>query len=408
MVLIIEDDSKFASILLDLAREKGFKGVIATSGADVLPLVRRFSPDAITLDIGLPDMDGWLVLDQLKDDAALRHIPVTVISVSDESWRGFHAGAFAYLEKPVDRDALSAALTRTKDLIDHPLRRLLVVEDDESHRSSIMALIGEGDALVTAVGTGRAALEAIAAQRFDCLIVDLGLPDMSGVELIEQIRRSDAATHLPIVVYTAQTLEPVEAERLARLADTTVTKGVDAPERLRDETSRFLHRVIDALPADRRRALVRFERSEASLNGRKVLIIDDDVRNIFSLTSELERYGIETCYAENGADGLNRLRDEADVDVALVDIMMPDMDGYETIRAIRALKAFRRLPVIAVTAKAMKGDREKCLAAGASDYVAKPVDVTHLVGVIAALLGRDGSGRPAGNAAVGIVEHAGE
>ncbi|HJT06432.1 MAG TPA: response regulator, partial [Stellaceae bacterium] len=408
IVLIVEDDSKFASILLDLAREKGFKGVIATSGADVLPLVRRFSPDAITLDIGLPDMDGWLLLDQLKEAPALRHIPITVISVSDESWRGFHAGAFAYLEKPVERDALSAALTRTKDLIEHPLRRVLVVEDDETHRSSIMGLIGEGDALVTAVGTGRAALEAIGAQRFDCLIIDLGLPDMSGIELIEQVRRSDALTHLPIVVYTAQTLEPGEAERLSRLADTTVTKGVDAPERLRDETSRFLHRVIDALPGDRRRALVRFQRGEASLAGCKVLIIDDDVRNIFSLTSALERYGIETCYAETGADGLRRLRDEADVDAVLVDIMMPEMDGYETIHAIRALKAFRRLPVIAVTAKAMKGDREKCLAAGASDYVAKPVDIAHLVELLAARLDAESADRPADGAAVGVVEHAGE
>jgi HAMP domain-containing protein/CheY-like chemotaxis protein/signal transduction histidine kinase len=408
IVLIVEDDGKFASILLDLAREKGFKGIVATSGADVLPLVRRFSPDAITLDIGLPDMDGWLLLDQLKEAPALRHIPITVISVSDESWRGFHAGAFAYLEKPVERDALSAALTRTKDLIEHPLRRVLVVEDDETHRGSIMALIGEGDALVTAVDTGRAALEAISAHRFDCLIIDLGLPDMSGIELIEQIRRSDVLTRLPIVVHTAQTLEPAEAERLSRLADTTVTKGVDAPERLRDETSRFLHRVIDALPADRRRALVRFERTEASLAGRKVLIIDDDVRNIFSLTSALERYGIETCYAETGADGLRRLRDEADIDAVLVDIMMPEMDGYETIRAIRALKAFRRLPVVAVTAKAMKGDREKCLAAGASDYVAKPVDIAHLVGLIADRLGEESGDRPAGGTADGVAEHAGK
>jgi CheY-like chemotaxis protein len=271
-----------------------------------------------------------------------------------------------------------------------------------------MALIGEGDALVTAVGTGRAALEAIGAQRFDCLIIDLGLPDMSGVELIEQIRRSDALTHLPIVVYTAQTLEPAEAERLAHLADTTVTKGVDAPERLRDETSRFLHRVIDALPGDRRRALVRFRPDDVALHARKVLIIDDDVRNIFSLTSALERYGIETCYAETGADGLRRLRDEADVDVVLVDIMMPEMDGYETIGAIRALKAFRDLPLIAVTAKAMKGDREKCLAAGASDYIAKPVDIAHLVGLIAARLGEESDGRPSAGAATSVVEHAGE
>jgi HAMP domain-containing protein/signal transduction histidine kinase/DNA-binding response OmpR family regulator len=386
VVLIVEDDQKFAAILLDVAHEKGFKGIVATTGADVLPLARRFRPDAMTLDIALPDLDGWLILDQIKDDPELRHIPVTVISVSDERARGLEAGAREYLEKPVEREALSAALARTKAFIDRPLRRLLLVEDDEARRNSIMALIGEGDALVVAVDTGAAALAAIAAQRFDCLIVDLDLPDMSGIDLIEAIRRSERLADLPMAVYAPQELRPGEAERLSSVAETVLAKDAARAERPRDETGRFLLRVLEALPADRRRALVRFRRRDVSLAGRNVLIIDDDVRNIFSLTSALERHGLNVFYAENGIEGLRKLRDIGEVDALLVDIMMPEMDGYETIRAVRSLKAFRRLPIIAVTAKAMKGDRGKCLAAGATDYLAKPVDTDQLVSMLAAAI----------------------
>jgi CheY-like chemotaxis protein/HAMP domain-containing protein len=398
VVLIVEDDAKFASVLLELAHEKGLKGVIASTGGEVMPLVRKYYPDAITLDLGLPDIDGWALLDQLKHDPASRHIPVTIISVSDEAKRGLQAGAFDYLEKPVDRDRLTAALTRTKDFLDRPVRKLLLVEDDETQQKSIAALIGEGDVLITAVSTGEAALDALKAERYDCAILDLGLPDMNGFDLLERIRRLEGVRHMPIIIYTGLDLTPEEQAKLNRLAETVIRKG-EAPEKLLDETSIFLHRALSRLPEDRRRLLVQFRQRDISLQGKKVLIIDDDVRNIFSLTSALERHGMNILFAENGADGIRLLRTHPDIDVALVDIMMPEMDGYEVMRTIRAIDAYRRLPIIAVTAKAMIGDREKCLEAGATDYIAKPVDIDQLVSMLRVNVADAEDGAPAAQGA---------
>ncbi|WP_238258867.1 response regulator, partial [Methylorubrum podarium] len=380
IVLIVEDDAMFASVLLELARERGFKGLIAQDGAGALSLAHRFKPHAITLDIGLPDMDGWALLDLLKNDPRTRHIPIHVISVNDEKKRGLRAGAFGFLEKPVEREGLLRALERSKEFITRPVRNLLLVEDDENQRASITALLSEEDVKIFGVGTASAALEALTGGRFDCAIIDLGLPDIGGSELIEQIRASQDGEELPIIVYTGRELTAAEEQQLRHTASTIILKDTRSSERLLDETALFLHRAINRVPVEEQ---ILVERKDAvSLQGCRVILVDDDLRNIFSLTSALEQHGLDVLFAENGQDGIALLKSNPSVDAMLIDIMMPGMDGYETMRTIRAEAGFRSLPLIAVTAKAMKGDREKCLEAGASDYVSKPIDMDQLLAVL--------------------------
>jgi CheY-like chemotaxis protein len=396
----------FASVLLELAREQGCKGLIAADGASALALAHRYKPHAITLDIGLPDMDGWALLDLLKHDPRTRHVPIHVISVDDQKKRGLRAGAFGFLEKPVERDALMTALSRTRDFIDRPVKNLLLVEDDATQRMSISELLGNDDVNVTSVGTAESALEAIQARRFDCAIVDLGLPDLSGAELIERIRTTRGGEELPIVVYTGQDLTKVQERRLEAIASTVILKGSGSSEKLLDETALFLHRAISNIPEDQQIIVERND--DASLQGRKVLIVDDDMRNIFSLTSALEQHGMDVVFAENGRQGIQKLKGTPGIDIMLVDIMMPEMDGYETMQEIRKLPQYRDLPLVAVTAKAMKGDREKCLEAGATDYVSKPVDIDQLLAVLRVQLGRssygvrDGEAAPNGAAGDGL------
>ncbi|CAO4134043.1 Sensor histidine kinase RcsC [Methylorubrum extorquens] len=388
IVLIVEDDAMFASVLLELARERGFKGLIAQDGAGALSLAHRFKPHAITLDIGLPDMDGWALLDLLKNDPRTRHIPIHVISVNDEKKRGLRAGAFGFLEKPVEREGLMRALERSKEFITRPVRNLLLVEDDENQRASITALLSEEDVKIFGVGTASAALEALTGGRFDCAIIDLGLPDIGGSELIEQIRASQDGEELPIIVYTGRELTAAEEQQLRHTASTIILKDTRSSERLLDETALFLHRAINRVPVEEQ---ILVERKDAtSLQGCRVILVDDDLRNIFSLTSALEQHGLEVLFAENGQDSIALLKSNPNIDAMLVDIMMPGMDGYETMRAIRAEAGFRSLPLIAVTAKAMKGDREKCLEAGASDYVSKPIDMDQLLAVLRVQLARRG------------------
>jgi CheY-like chemotaxis protein len=386
IVLIVEDDAMFASVLLELAREKGFKGLIASDGASALALAHRYKPHAITLDIGLPDMDGWALLDLLKHDPRTRHVPIHLITVDDQKKRGVKAGAFGFLEKPVDRDSLQEALSRTKEFVDRPVKTLLLVEDDDTQRMSIAELLGNDGVDITGVGTAEAAIEALQARRFDCAIVDLGLPDLPGAELIERIRSTSGGEQLPVIVYTGMDMTKEQQRRLERIASTIIVKDTNSPERLLDETALFLHRAIANVPAEKQIIVDRKE--DASLRDRKVLIIDDDVRNIFSMTSALEQHGLEVVFAEDGREGIERLRTTPGVDIVLVDIMMPEMDGYETMREIRKNPAYRDLPLVAVTAKAMKGDREKCLEAGANDYIAKPVDIDQLLAVLRVQLGR--------------------
>ncbi|HEX6289583.1 MAG TPA: response regulator, partial [Herpetosiphonaceae bacterium] len=382
VLLIIEDDMPFARILLDLAREKGFKGLVALRGDAGLLMARRWKPDAITLDLQLPIIDGWNVLDRLKHDPGTRHIPVHIISVMDGRHRGMHQGAIAYLQKPVTKDALDTALANIKRFVERGVKNLLVVEDDEVQRMSIVELIGEGDVRTTAVGTASEALTAIEAEQFDCMVLDLGLPDMSGVELIERLKQSGRIEELPIIVYTAKDLTKQEETELRRVAETIIVKDVSSMERLLDETALFLHRVEANLPQAKRRMLEQVHKSDPVLVGKKVLIIDDDIRNIFALTSVLERQKMHVVYAENGRDGIEMLQQTPEIDVVLLDIMMPEMDGYETARSIREREQFKTLPIIALTAKAMKGDREKCIEAGASDYITKPVDTEQLLSLL--------------------------
>jgi CheY-like chemotaxis protein len=286
------------------------------------------------------------------------------------------------LQKPVTSEAISEALSKIKGFVERRVKNLLVVEDDDTQRRSIVDLIGNSDVATTAVGNGAAALAAIRTQHFDCVVLDLGLPDMTGLELIEQMKREPNGATLPIIVYTGREISKVQETELRRIAETIIIKDVRSPERLLDETALFLHRVQANLPASQRQIIEQLHSQDDLLAGKKVLIVDDDVRNIFALTSMLERYQMQVIYAENGREGLQLLASQPDIDVVLMDIMMPEMDGYETMQLIRQQEQFQSLPMIALTAKAMPGDRDQCIAAGASDYIAKPVETTQLISLL--------------------------
>jgi CheY-like chemotaxis protein len=382
ILLIAEDDPNFAQILLDLARERGFKGIVAQRADRALALAREYLPTAVTLDLRLPDADGWTILDRLKHDPSTRHIPVHIISVEENWQRGLRLGAIDFLTKPATRESLSDALTTLHEFIDRPIKRLLVVEDDETAQRSIAELIGSGDVQTTTVGTGEAALLALQNGRYDCMVLDLGLPDMTGFQLITRVKSEIGLRKLPTIVYTGKQLTKREEAELGRMAESVVIKDARSPERLLDETALFLHRVTANLPEGKRRMLEALHRTDPTLTGRTVLIVDDDVRNIFALTTFLERSEMRVVYAESGREGITRLQEMPEVDVVLMDVMMPEMDGYETMQAIREMPRFKHLPIIAVTAKAMKGDREKCIEAGASDYIAKPVDMDQLLSLL--------------------------
>jgi CheY-like chemotaxis protein len=381
VLLIIEDDETFANTLLDAARERNFRGVVALNGAEALELARGLKPDAITLDLVLPDMDGWVLLDRLKHDPETRHIPVHIISAAGEERRGLELGALAVVTKPPEVEELAAALSQIEDFLARRVKRLLVVEDDDTQRQALVELIGGGDVEVKTAASAEEALEALTGEPFDCMVLDLKLPGMSGMDLIKQVKDDPARRRLPIIVYTGKELSREEQTGLAQLADTVIVKDVRSPERLLDETALFLHRVEAELPEGKRKMLRSLAWGDPMLRGRKVLVVDDDVRNIFAITSVLERHEMDVSYAENGHDAIAKL-EQHEVDVVLMDIMMPEMDGYEAMRRIRQETKFKTLPIIALTAKAMKGDREKCIEAGASDYVTKPVDPDQLVSLL--------------------------
>jgi CheY-like chemotaxis protein/HAMP domain-containing protein len=381
-ILIVEDDPHYARVLLDLARGRGFKGLVAMRGSEALALARKYAPTAVTLDIFLPDMLGWTLLSQLKHDHATRHIPVQVITVEEERQHGLERGAFAYLNKPLTSDNLENAFDRIKAFAAERVRRLLVVEDNPAEQKSIAELIAHDDVDITCVGTGKEALQALRDRSFDCVVLDLRLPDISGFDLLDQIQREEKLRDLPIVVFTGRELTGDEEARLRKIAKSIVLKDVRSPERLLDETALFLHRVVADLPQTKRKMLETLHETDDALTGRKALVVDDDVRNIFALSSLLERHGMQATIATNGHEAIQLMDATPDLSLVLMDIMMPEMDGYETIRRIRELPQFRRLPIIALTAKAMKGDREKCLQAGASDYIAKPVNSGELLSML--------------------------
>ena len=371
VVLIVEDDPHFAQVLLGLVRDQGLKGVVSTHGAHVRALAHQFQPLAIMLDIFLPDMLGWTVLNHLKQDPTTRHIPVQIISVEEERLQGLGHGAFSYLIKPATTDELKKALDRVMQYARSRRRRLLVVEDNEIERQSIVELLSHEGRRNCHRWNWRGSHGGLAGNEFDCLILDLRLPDISGFELMENIRKNPDLQELPIVVCTGKDLTENDSLRLSRMAESVVLKDVQSPERLLDEVSLFLHLVAADLPPHKQQMLERLRQSDEALIGKKVLVVDDDVRNIFALTSLLEQHGVQVVNAENGAEAIAFLDEDPEIDAVLMDIMMPEMDGYETMRRIRLNSKHQLLPILALTAKAMKGDREKCLEAGASDLYRK-------------------------------------
>jgi len=381
-VLIIEDDPHYARILVDLARDKGFKVLVAARGAEGLDLAREFHPTAVSLDVFLPDMLGWTVLSYLKQDAELRHIPVQIVTLDENRQHGLSRGAFSFITKPATTEGLEAAFARIKEYAAPRRRRLLVVEDNAIEQLSIRELLGHDDIEIVTAGTGNEALEILAQQPFDCVVLDLRLPDISGLDVLKRMRDDKALADLPVVVFTGKDLSREQDAQLQELARKVVIKGVESPERLLDETSLFLHRVIADLPQKKQEMLEQLHRSDEELQGKKVLVVDDDVRNIFALGSVLERHGMRVFTAQTGLEGIGTLEKNSDIAIVLMDIMMPQMDGYQTIQLIRKQASLRRLPIVALTAKAMKGDREKCLDAGASDYLAKPVNTEQLLATL--------------------------
>ena len=382
ILLIVEDDPHYAGILCDLARNKGFKVLVANRGADALALARQYHPSAVSLDVFLPDMLGWAVLNHLKQDPATRHIPVQMLTMDEDRRHGLARGAFAFVTKPTTPKSLDQALTRIKEFATPRRKRLLVVEDNPAEQLSIKELLGYDDIDVKVVSTGREALDEMNNEPCDCVVLDLRLPDMSGFDVLERLRETPSLSDLPVVVFTGKELSPEEDARLRTLARSVVVKGVESPERLLDETALFLHRVVDNLPSEKQRMLERLHHSDEALIGRRVLVVDDDVRNIFALSSVLERRGMTVLTAGTGREAIATLESTPDIAIVLMDIMMPEMDGYETMQVIRQNPAFRRLPIVALTAKAMKGDREKCLEAGASEYLAKPVNTEQLLSTL--------------------------
>jgi HAMP domain-containing protein/signal transduction histidine kinase/DNA-binding response OmpR family regulator len=379
-LLIIEDDLSFAKIMMEMARERGFKVLVATRGDAGLAIARQYTPSAITLDIELPGMDGWSVLDRLKHTKSTRHIPVHIISVAEEKQRGLKMGAMAFENKPATPEQLRDALGKIENFVQRGVKSLLVIEDDEVAQQSIIELIGEGDVETIAVGTAEEAMAQLRNKHYDCVVLDLGLPDMNGFDLMERIKSEIG--NVPIIIYTGKDLSPKEETELRRLAETIIVKDVRSLDRLLDETALFLHRVEENLPEPKKQMLEQLRKKDPVLASKKVLIIDDDMRNIFALTSLLERYDMQVLYAENGKDGIEMLKNISGIDVALLDIMMPEMDGYDAMRQIRDMPEFRQTPLIALTAKAMKGDREKCIEAGASDYITKPADSEQLLSLL--------------------------
>jgi CheY-like chemotaxis protein len=327
-------------------------------------------------------MLGWTVLSQLKQDPSTRHIPVQITTVEEERSHGLSRGAFAYVNKPATTELLESSFDRIREFAQPRPRRLLVIEDSPAEQLSIGELLGHDDVEITAVGTGADGLKEMRESDYDCVVLDLRLPDMSGFELLSEVQREPKLRDVPIVVFTGRDLSADEEANLRSMAKSIVLKGAQSPERLLDETALFLHRIIGNLPESKQRMLETLHGSDEALVGKKVLVVDDDVRNIFALSSVLERHKMNVMSATNGQDAIDILEKTDDLSLVLMDIMMPEMDGYETMRRIREKPAFRRLPIVALTAKAMKGDRENCLDAGASDYIAKPVNNQQLLSLL--------------------------
>ncbi|HKD46774.1 MAG TPA: HAMP domain-containing protein [Rhizomicrobium sp.] len=382
VLLVVEDDPHYARVLVDLAHDEGFKVVAAMRGDDALELAVEYGPAAISLDIMLPDMLGWTVLSQLKQNPKTRHIPVQIITLDEDRQHGLARGAFSFVTKPTTARGVQNALSKVKAYVRPRKKRLLVIEDNPAEQLSIEALLGDSDIEIETVGTGKDALAALRGKQVDCVVLDLRLPDISGFELLKQLSVDEALSEIPVIIFTGRELSPEEDAQLHALARSIVVKDVESPERLLDETSLFLHRVVSDMPAEKQQMLEKLTSSDEDLVGKTVLLVDDDARNIFALSSALERRGMRVLTATTGKEAIELVNATPELAIVLMDIMMPEMDGYQTTSLIRANAKLRRLPIIALTAKAMKGDREKCLEAGCSDYLAKPVNTEQLLAAL--------------------------
>ncbi|HEY9451219.1 MAG TPA: HAMP domain-containing protein, partial [Bradyrhizobium sp.] len=379
ILLIVEDDPHYARVLIDLARDKGFKVLVAGRGAEAIELAKQFQPAAVSLDVFLPDMLGWTVLSQLKHNPLTRHIPVQIITLDEDRQHALARGAFSFVNKPTTTEGVSEALSQIKEYAKPRRKRLLIVEDNAAEQMSIRELLGHDDIEIVTSDTGAGALSTLRNSPCDCVVLDLRLPDMTGFEVLDRIRDDESLSNVPVVVFTGRELSAEEDAELHTMARSIVVKGVESPERLLDETSLFLHRVITDLPVEKQRMLEKLNSSDEDLVGKTALLVDDDARNIFALSSVLERRGMKVLTATTGHEAIALVESNPNISIVLMDIMMPQMDGYQTIGVIRENPSFGRLPIIALTAKAMKGDREKCLEAGASDYLAKPVNTEQLL-----------------------------
>ncbi len=380
-LLIIEDDAAFAKILMDIAHEKEYQCLSAGDGHSGIALAKQYNPSAIVLDVGLPDVDGLQVLEQLKFDLTTRHIPVHIVSAKEESPEYKQKGAVGYLLKPADADQLPDVFVKIESVNDTKIKKVLVVEDDDKSQLAIHRLIENDAVTIDSASTGKEAEDMIINNNYDCVILDLCLPDISGFELLKQLKKSKVDAP-PVVVYTGRELEEEEHNELRLYASSIVLKGAESPERLLDEISLFLHSVESDLPDNQKHVIQMLHDSEKLLSHRRILLVDDDVRNVFALSSALEGFGLDVIVASNGKVALDKLENEGDIELVIMDIMMPIMDGYEAMEKIRADTHFMDTPIIALTAKAMAGDRAKCIDAGANDYITKPVDVDKLVSMM--------------------------
>ena len=387
LLLVIEDDATFASIVCDLSHELGFQCIVAGTAQEAIEIARDYKPSAIVLDIGLPDQSGLTVLDHLKHQDETRHIPIHVISGADQSQTALALGAIGYLEKPVQRERLAEVLQGLQLKLASSMRRVLIVEDNEVQRDAVSELLKSQDVETVCVGTAARCLELLRSEPFDCMVLDLSLPDASGFSLLEELSQDNDRAYPPVIIYTGRDLTAEEEQRLRRYSSSIIIKGAKSPERLLDEVSLFLHQVVAEMPPEQRRMIEKARHRDAALEGRRVLIVEDDVRNVYSLTSVLEPRGVIARIARNGQEALDILEASADgadkpIDLVLMDVMMPVMDGLTAVRAIRDNPKFTKLPVIMLTAKAMPDDQQNCLDAGANDYMAKPIDVDKLLSLV--------------------------
>jgi signal transduction histidine kinase/DNA-binding response OmpR family regulator len=381
-LLIVEDDERFSRILMELAREKGFKCLLATEGPIGLQLAEQYQPSAIILDIGLPQMNGWKVMFRLKENSLTRHIPVHFVSATDQSQEAKQMGAIGYCLKPVSMDELSNTFKHIEDFLAKPVKNLLVVTDNLQHQQAMMDLVKDSSIQATAAANRATAWQHLQTEQFDCMVLDVDLEKNTGLQWLEQFHQQPIVAQLPLIIYAQRDLTDKEQSILQHCADRLTIKQVHSPEQFLDEATLFLHQIEASLPQDKQQILHQVRDKEAILAGKKVLIVDDDIRNVFALTATLEDKNMEIIMAHNGLQALQALQDNAEVAVVLMDIMMPEMDGYEATRNIRAQPRFRKLPIIALTAKAMKDDKAKCIAAGANDYLSKPVDSERLLSLL--------------------------